>query len=104
MADNTSSSGTKVDDKELADLMEELGLAEEDWDDVIYEDEGLAHEETPCWLVAAKVHTETGYSRSWFFANMRSAWGLAQDVKFRAIESYLYALELQKFPCIHRTL
>jgi hypothetical protein len=35
MADNTSSSGTKVDDKELADLMEELGLAEEDWDDMI---------------------------------------------------------------------
>jgi hypothetical protein len=44
-------------------------------------------------LAVAKVQTETTYIQSWFFSNMRSAWGLAQDAKFCAIENNLYVIQ-----------
>jgi hypothetical protein len=93
MAGQASGSGVKDKEEELAALMEELGLDEEDLDDVIFEEEAPPQVESPRWFAVAKVHTDSGYSQSWFFANMRSAWGLAQDVKFRAIESNLYILQ-----------
>ncbi|KAM0916800.1 hypothetical protein ACQ4PT_009845 [Festuca glaucescens] len=93
MAEKASSSGEKDREKELADLMEELGIGEDDLDDVIYEEEGPPVEEAPRWLAVARVHTDAPYSQGWFFSNMRSAWSLAQDVKFRAIEANLYILQ-----------
>jgi hypothetical protein len=47
MAEKASSSREKDREKELADLMEELGIGEEDLDDVIYEEEGSLVEEAP---------------------------------------------------------
>jgi hypothetical protein len=93
IADEASRSG-KVQDEDLANLMEELGLEKEELDDMIFEEEGLAIEDRPRWLAIARVHTDTPYNQNWFFSNMRSAWGLAQDVKFRAMDSNLYILHL----------
>lgn len=93
MANQAYGSGEKSQEEDLAKLMDELGIGEEDLDDVIFEEEGPPLEELPRWLAVAKVHTEIPYSQTWFFSNMRSAWGLVQDVKFRAIESNLYVMQ-----------
>jgi hypothetical protein len=93
IADESSRSG-KVQDEDLANLMEELGLEEEELDDMIFEEEGPATEDRLRWLAIARVHTDTPYSQNWFFSNMRSSWGLAQDVKFRAVDSNLCILHL----------
>ncbi|KAM0825349.1 hypothetical protein ACQ4PT_069621 [Festuca glaucescens] len=90
MADGASSSGMK-DDGDLEKLMNQLGICDDDLDDVVFEEEGPPVEEIPRWLAVARVHTEAEYSQTWVFANI--AWGLAQGVKFRAVESNLYVLQ-----------
>ncbi|KAM0871624.1 hypothetical protein ACQ4PT_039258 [Festuca glaucescens] len=85
MADGASGSGLK-DDGDLEKLMNQLGICDDDLDDVVFEEEGPGLR----WL---GFIPRLEYSQTWFFANMRSAWGLAQGVKFRAIESNLYVLQ-----------
>nr|XP_020154401.2 uncharacterized protein LOC109739757 [Aegilops tauschii subsp. strangulata] len=77
-------------------MMEEVGLKEEDLQDVVVEDEEIPEEATR-WMAIARVHTERTYSQYWFFRNMRSAWDLAKDVKIRPLEDNLYTLQ---FGCL----
>lgn len=69
-------------------LMAELGLHEEDLDDVIFEEEEPSA--TTRWMALARVHMNRPYSQFWFYKNMRAAWDLAQDVKIRPLEDNLY--------------
>ena len=94
-ASGSSASGQpEIDDVEA--LMKELGLREEDLDDVVF-DEKEASSEVTRWMVIARVHMDKPYSQAWFFQNMRSAWNLARDVKFRPSEENLYTL---RFFCL----
>ena len=70
-------------------MMAELGLWEEDLDDVIF-DEKQAPPIAGRWTAVARVHIDKPYSQYWFFKNMRVAWDLAHDVKFRPLEDNLY--------------
>jgi hypothetical protein len=74
----------------LEEMMERLGLREEDLDDVIFEEEPQPPAESTRWLAIARVHTTREYSDFWFFKNMRSAWDLVQEVKFRSLEDNMY--------------
>lgn len=74
-------------------MMAELGLREEDLDDVVF-DEKDAPPEATRWMAVARVHIDKPYSQAWFFKNMRAAWDLAHDVKFRPLEDNLYTLQL----------
>lgn len=85
-----------ADVDETARLMKELGLREEDLDDVVFE-EDKAPPATNRWMALARVHMDKPYSQFWFFKNMRAAWDLAQDVKFRPLEDNLYTLQ---FSCL----
>ena len=64
-----------IDDVQL--MMKELGLREEDLDDVVF-DEKEAPEEAARWIALAKVNSVKTYSQYWFFRNMRSTWDLAR--------------------------
>lgn len=77
-------------------MMKELGLKEEDLVDVVVDEKGLP-EEAARWMAIARVHTDKSYSQYWFFRNMRVAWDLAQEVKFRPLSNNLYTL---KFSCL----
>lgn len=77
-------------------MMKELGLAEEDLDDVVFDEQQAPPEEHP-WTAIAKVNTSKTYSQTWFYRNMRSAWNTAQVVKFKALEDNLYTC---KFSCL----
>ena len=92
---------------EVARLMEELGLHEDDLDDVIV-DEAAVPQDAARWMAVARVHIDKTYnsffsakkktySQTWFFRNMRSAWDLAQVVNFKPLEPNLYTLQ---FNCL----
>ena len=92
MADKAESSGSS----ELEAMMAELGLKEDDLQDVIVEEDELPEEATR-WMAIARVHTDRTYSQYWFFRNMRASWDLAKDVKIRPLEDNLYTLQ---FACL----
>ena len=96
MAGVASASAVK-EEKELADLMEELGIVDEEIDDLIYEDEVPDDSPDPRWLAIGKVHTSKEYGDFWFYKNMRSAWDLAKYVKFRSLGNNLYTMQ---FSCL----
>lgn len=77
---------------DLEKMTAELGLREEDLDDVVY-DEAEAPLEAARWMAVVRVHIDKPYSQAWFFKNMRSAWDLAHDCKFRPLEDNLYTVQ-----------
>ncbi|KAI4976821.1 hypothetical protein ZWY2020_050428 [Hordeum vulgare] len=76
--------------------MEELGLTEENLQDVMMDDDELPQEATR-WMVLSRVNTNRIYSQYWFYRNMKAAWDLAQDVKIRPLEENLYTMQ---FSCL----
>lgn len=94
--DEASGSGGQGSADDVAKLMAELGLKEEDLDDVVF-DEKEASEEATWWIAVARVHSVKPYSQFWFFKNMRAAWDLAQEVRFRPLEDNLYTIQ---FSCL----
>ena len=94
MDDGASGSSTAVSDLEA--MMEELGLKEDDLQDVVVDDEELQVEATWCMTIA-RVHTMKPYSQYWFYKNMRVAWDLAKEVKIRLLQENLYTLQ---FSCL----
>lgn len=77
--------------------MSELGLQEEDMDDVVVEKEEPLPPTATRWMAIARVHTEKKYSQYGFFKTMRAAWDLAQPVQIRPLEENLYTLQ---FACL----
>nr|XP_020170170.1 uncharacterized protein LOC109755689 [Aegilops tauschii subsp. strangulata] len=92
MAEAAESSGSS----ELEAMMEELGLEEDDLQDVIVEEDELPEEATR-WMAIARIHTDKPYNQYWFFRNMRVAWDLAQEVNIKPLEENLYTMQ---FSCL----
>ena len=95
MASSASGAGSGTDDVE--EMMKNLGLTEDDLDDVVFEDQQVPSEAAVRWMAVARVHTPKEYNQYWFFRNMRAAWDLAQEVKIRPLESNLYTMQ---FSCL----
>ncbi|KAI5020787.1 hypothetical protein ZWY2020_045675 [Hordeum vulgare] len=74
--------------------MEELGLNEENLQDVVVDEKDVPEESTR-WMAIARVHTPKSYSQYWFYRTMRVTWDLAQEVEIRALEENLYTLQFQ---------
>ena len=77
---------------EVERMMVELGLCEDDMDDVVV-DEGSIPQDAARWMAVARVHINKSYSQGWFFRNMRAAWDLAEVVNFKPLEANLYTLQ-----------
>jgi hypothetical protein len=93
MAMNQGSSSSGGDEAGIEKMLQQLGINEEDLDDVVFEEEEQPPPEATRWLAIARVFTESDYSSFWFFKNMRTAWDLAQDVKTRSLESNLHTFQ-----------
>lgn len=63
MDEKASGSGSAM--TELEAMMEELGLKEQDLQDVVVDNEELPEEATR-WMLIARVHTEKPYNQYWF--------------------------------------
>ena len=71
---------------DVARMMEELGLKEEDLDDVIFDEKDVP-QAAARWIALARVNSDKPYSQFWFFKNMRAAWELSQEVQFKPRQS-----------------
>lgn len=91
------SSSSGAEEKDLEKLMSELGLAEEDLDDVVVEQEDPLPKEATRWVAIGRVHTPKTINQFVFFKTMRSTWDLAQPVKIRPLENNLYTFQ---FACL----
>nr|XP_051220232.1 uncharacterized protein LOC127337946 [Lolium perenne] len=78
-------------------MMRDLGIREEDLDDVVFEEEVAPDLDENRWLLIVRVNTDREFSKFWFFKNMRSAWDLARPVKIKTLEDNLF---IMKFACL----
>lgn len=95
MASPASGSGAEA--KDVEEMMKNLGITEDDLDDVVFEEQEVPADSAVRWMAIARVHTPKNYSQYWFFRNMRAAWDLAQEVKIRPLEENLYTMQ---FSCL----
>jgi hypothetical protein len=94
---NSSTAVGVVNHDDVSNMLERVGLAEDNFDDIVFEEEEKQPKEATRWVDVAKVHTETKFSHFSFFKNIRAAWYLAKEVKTRVIEENLFVL---KFACL----
>jgi hypothetical protein len=77
----------------IEQMMKQLGLCEEDLDDVVYEAEDPSTVEMTRWMIISRVHMDSENSAYWFFKNMKSSWDLAKDSKTKTLESNLHIFQ-----------
>lgn len=86
------SSGSKKEDR-IDNLLQWLGIDEEEIDDLVFEEEADAPKEGIKWMALVKVHYMNFFSPQTFEQHMRVAWSPARDVKFRALENNLFTIQ-----------
>ncbi|KAI5002913.1 hypothetical protein ZWY2020_027563 [Hordeum vulgare] len=82
-------------DEQLGDFFEKLDLHEEEFDDVIVEEEAPDLADVIPWLALARVQTFQNFSQAAFFKDMRAAWNTAKPVRFRPIGANLFVIQAQ---------
>ncbi|KAE8776166.1 mechanosensitive ion channel protein 2, chloroplastic-like [Hordeum vulgare] len=65
-------------DEDLGDFFEKLDLREDEFDDVIVEEEAPELADEIPWLALARVQTNKNFSQAAFFKDMRAAWNTAK--------------------------
>ena len=77
----------------IDELLQKLGIEEDDLDDFVFEDE----EDVPAggmkWVALARVHTMNSFSPQTFEQHMMNAWSPAKEVKFIALEPNLFTIQ-----------
>jgi hypothetical protein len=77
----------------IDDMLHRLGIEEDEYDDLIFEDEEDVPKEGLKWMALAKVHTSNVFYPQAFENNMRVAWSPAQEVKFNHLEGNLFTVQ-----------
>ncbi|KAE8804515.1 autophagy-related protein 7 [Hordeum vulgare] len=67
-------------DEDLGDFFEKLDLHEDEFDDVIVEEEAPELADEIPWLALARVQTNKNFSQAAFFKDMRAAWNTAKPI------------------------
>jgi hypothetical protein len=89
---HASGSGGKKSET-LDDMLLRLGIEEDEYDDLVLEEE----EEVPKlgikWMALAKVHTTNFFSPQTFEHHMKIAWSPAKEVIFQQLEENLFTVQ-----------
>jgi hypothetical protein len=75
----------------LDDLLNRLGIEEDEIDDLVFEETDLPKEGIK-WMAISKVHTSNYFSLQTFEQHMRVAWSLVKEVKFTSLEENLFTI------------
>ncbi|KAI4995802.1 hypothetical protein ZWY2020_037890 [Hordeum vulgare] len=78
---------------DLGDFFEKMDLHEEEFDDVVVEEEAPELIEEIPWLALARVQTMKNFSQPAFFKDMRAAWNTAKPVRFRPIGANMFVVQ-----------
>jgi hypothetical protein len=76
----------------LGDLLNRLGIDEDEIDDLVFEETDLPKEGIK-WMAIARVHTSNYFSPQTFEQHMRVAWSPAKEVEFTALEENLFTIQ-----------
>jgi hypothetical protein len=87
-------SGTKKDEA-IDDMLHRLGIEEDEYDDLVFEEEDEAPKEGLKWMALAKIHTSNSFSPQTFEQHMQAAWSPAQSVTFHHLENNLFTIQCQ---------
>jgi hypothetical protein len=83
----------KQKDEAIDEMLLRLGIGEEDFDDLIYEEvEGVPKEDIK-WMALVRVHTTNYFSIATFEQHMKVAWSPARDISFQHLEGNLFTLQ-----------
>lgn len=69
----------------LDSMFDRLELGEEDFDDLVIEEEDVNLEESTRWLAVARVNCLKRFSHEAFFQQMHNAWNSARQISIRAV-------------------
>jgi hypothetical protein len=91
-ANSASGSGSKKEER-IGDLMLRLGIEDDEFDDVVFEEDETAPKQGMKWLALVKVHTANSFSPITFENHMRNAWSPAQRIEFHHLENNLFMVQ-----------
>lgn len=77
----------------IDDLLQRLGIDDDEIDDLIFEDKETAPKAGIKWLALPRVHTSNYFSPLTFEQHMRTAWSPAKEVIFKALEENLFTIQ-----------
>jgi hypothetical protein len=84
--------GSKKEDQ-LGDLLQRLGIDEDEIDDLVFEEEADASKDGIKCMALVKVHSMNFFSPQTFEQHMRVAWSPARELKFRSLENNLFTIQ-----------
>jgi hypothetical protein len=99
MADLEASSSSKVSgsrgrkDEAIDDMIRRLGIEDDEFDDLVFEDEEDAPKEGIKWMALAKVHTANYIRPQTFDQHMHVAWSPAKEIRFQHLEGNLFTIQ-----------
>jgi hypothetical protein len=91
-SNQASGSGSKKPEA-IGDLLQRLGIDDDELDDLVFEDEESAPKQGIKWMALAKVHSSVQFSPLAFEQNMRNAWSPAQRIEFNHLEGNLFTVQ-----------
>uniref|UniRef100_A0ACD5ZER8 Uncharacterized protein n=1 Tax=Avena sativa TaxID=4498 RepID=A0ACD5ZER8_AVESA len=77
----------------IDDMLNCLGIEEEEFDDLVFEDEECALKEGIKWMALARVHTSNYFILQTFEQHLRIAWSTARDVDFKHLEGNMFTIQ-----------
>uniref|UniRef100_A0A453E6S4 Uncharacterized protein n=2 Tax=Aegilops tauschii subsp. strangulata TaxID=200361 RepID=A0A453E6S4_AEGTS len=78
---------------DLEDFFDQLDLNEEEFEDVVIDEDDPELQESARWLALARVHTEKTFSQGAFYKDMRAAWNPTQSVRFRPVDPNRFVVQ-----------
>jgi hypothetical protein len=77
----------------IGDLLQRIGIDEDELDDLVFEDEEAVPKQGIKWMALIKVHTTNQFSPITFEQHMRNAWIPAQKVEFNHLEGNMFTIQ-----------
>jgi hypothetical protein len=77
----------------IDDMLQRLGIDEEEFDDLVFEEQEDAPKEALNWMALLRVHTSNYFSPQTFEQHMKIAWSPARDVQFQHLEGNLFTVQ-----------
>ncbi|KAI4974846.1 hypothetical protein ZWY2020_048453 [Hordeum vulgare] len=91
---SSTNRGSQGKDDDLGDFFDKLDLQEEEFEDVVVEEEAPELLNEIRWIALARVQTTKTFSQSAFYKDMRAAWNCSQAVRFRPIGHNLFLVQV----------
>ncbi|KAI4998449.1 hypothetical protein ZWY2020_053791 [Hordeum vulgare] len=91
---SSTNRGSQGKDDDLGDFFDKLDLQEEEFEDVVVEEEAPELLNEIRWIALARVQTTKTFSQAAFYKDMRAAWNCSRAVRFRPIGPNLFVIQV----------